>query len=274
MAYLKRRRRGSYSKSRKRVRRNGSFRPGTGRRLRSTRFSRRSYAPGLMPESKYADAAYGNGYQNVNVISPGIGSGTLLLDANGAATVAASQNAGDPTPVAGIINGAGFNQRIGRKILLKYLSVRMHIRWLQVQGGITASTVGLVARVRIMLFYDRQPNLSLPAAADVMNINPGLDVETFQEDRNRDRFVRLMDQTVPLSLSSASGANENSSVTLNKVVKIGGIQVYNDAGTGTVTSIQTGSIFWMFMWDLPGTGVLATTPPAIDLVSRLRFADL
>lgn len=234
-----------------------------------------------MPESKYADAAYGQGYANSNVIQAPVGSGTLVLDANGAANVAASQNAGDPVPQAGIINGAGFNQRIGRKIFLKYISARMRIYWLQSQAAtLSPVTTNNCVRVRILLFYDRQPNLTLPAAADVMNINPGLTVETFQEDRNRDRFVRLLDQTVNMTIAQPNNGagiaswNDNSICTLNKVIKIRGIQVYNDAGTGTVTSIQTGSLFWMFLWDAAGTGVVASTPPVVDLCTRLRYSDL
>jgi len=262
---------------RKRYKRRGSFRPGSGRRLRSTRFSRRSYAPGLMPESKYADAAYGYGYTNSNAVTAPNGSGTLMLDANGAATTAASQNAGDPVPQAGIISGAGFNQRIGRKIFLKYVSVRMRIYWLQsMQATLSAVATNNVIRVRILLFYDRQPNLTLPAAADVMNVHPGLTVETFQEDKNRDRFVRLFDHTEALTVNNASTPtwNDSSVKTVNKVIKIGGVQVYSDLGTGTVTSVQTGSIFWMFLWDAPGTAAINSGPPIIDLVSRLRYSDL
>lgn len=277
MAFGKRKYGGGF-KARKRYRKRGSFRPGSGRRLRSTRFSRRNYAPGLMPESKYADAAYGYGYTNQNAIIAPNGSGTLMLDANGAATTLASQNAGDPVPAAGIINGAGFNQRIGRKIFLKYMSVRMRIYWLQsIYASLAQVTTNNVVRVRILLFYDRQPNLTLPSAADVMNINPGLTVETFQEDRNRDRFVRLFDHTQNMTINAGTNPpswNDNSVATVNKVIKIRGIQTYSDSGLGTVTSVQTGSIFWMFLWDAPGTAAITSFPPIIDLVTRLRFSDL
>lgn len=271
--YRKRRPRGGF-KSRKRYKRSGSFRPGSGRRLRSTRYSRRSYAPGLTPESKYVDSAYGYAFGASNFITPAIGAGSFMLDANGPATAAADTNAGGAGAV-GIASGAAFNQRIGRKIFLKYMSVRMRVYWLQMVAG-AAITIPLVQRVRIMLFYDRQPNLALPSNANiVMNINPGLAIDTFQEDSNRDRFVRLLDQEVLVTANSGTPtANDNSMVILNKVIKIGGIQVYNDVGTGGIGSIQTGSLFWLFMWDQGGTGVAATTPPIVDLVSRLRYSDL
>lgn len=279
MAFYKRRRRGYVSYSRKKRRTRGSFRAGAGRRLRSTRFSRRSYAPGLTPESKYADSAYGYAFGVSNFISPGVGSGTLLLDANGPATAAADTNAGG-AGVVGIASGAAFNQRIGRKIFLKYISIRMRAYWLQLvaTGGPYAINTPLTQRVRIMLFYDRQPNLALPSNANVvMNINPGLTVDTFQEDSNRDRFVRLMDQSVVITANqgaSPGAANDNSMCIINKVVKIGGIQVYNDVGTGGVGSIQTGSLFFLFLWDQAGTGVVASAPPVLDLVTRLRYSDL
>lgn len=262
---------------RRRRPRKPSFRPGSGRRLRSTKFSRRSYAPGLTPESKYADAAYGIAYQNSNVIAAPIGADALILDANGPATVQADQNTGSPAPAAGIISGPSFNQRIGRKIFLKYLSARMHIYWVQSVAPVTAVTCRPTCRVRVMLFYDRQPNLGVPANPNmVMNINPGLSVETFQEDSNRDRFVRLLDQTHQLSINDPTVPtfNDASQVTLNKVIKINGSQIYNDLGTGTAASIQSGSLFWLFMWDLPGTGVVASSPPIIDLCTRLRYSDL
>lgn len=270
MALRKRMRRGAYKSMRKRSRR---FRPGSGRKLRYARFSRRSYTPAaLMPESKYVDAAYGYAYATANSITPAVGSATLVLDGNGPATAAADTNAGGPG-VVGIAGGSGFSNRIGRKILLKYMSVRMRIYWSQLTVGV-AIGCPLIGRVRTLLFYDRQPNLALPLAADVMNVNAGLTIETFQEDKNRDRFVRLLDMTTQVSANTTTSANENSEVTVNKVVKVGGIQVYNDTALGGVANIQTGSLVWVFLWDLPGTGVAATTPPVIDLSTRLRFSDL
>lgn len=270
MVFRKRRSTRPYS-SRKRYKRSGSFRRSRGPRFLARRRAR--VPPSLQPESKYVDSGYGFAYATANAIAPAGGAGTAVLDGNGPATVAADSNCGTPvlSAAVGIAGGAGFNQRIGRKIFLKYISVRTRIYFPPVVGG-SRPTVQNAQRVRMVLVYDRQPNLTLPLASDVMNINPGMTIETFMEDRNRDRFVRLWDHTVQLSLNDPNvpSFNSDSQATINKMIKIGGIQVYNDTSLGGIANIQTGALVWVFMWDTLG----GTVPPQIDLNTRLRYSDL
>lgn len=257
----------SKGRFRKKMRRAGGFRAGAGRKLRYARFSRRSYAaaPALMPESKYVDSAYGLYYSTSNAVTFGAGSLSTVLDGNGPATTVADQNAGG-TGIIGISGGSGFNQRIGRKIFLKYMSVR--IRVFPSLANFTPYTQDF----RIMLFYDRQPNLALPAATDIMNVNPGLTCQTFQEDRNRDRFVRLWDHSDTITTQNGAGVNDTSIRLINKVIKIRGVQVYNDSANGGVANIQTGSLVWLFLGSSGAAG--GTTTPYFDMVTRLRYSDL
>lgn len=238
-------------------------------------FSRRAYtAPGLLPESKYVDSYYANSATFGNAIGPAAGAGTVVMDANGPATLAADLNAGGAAPGAiGIRGGAGFNQRIGRKIFLKYMAVRARVYFPSLEGVAAAAVPS--QHVRLMLFYDRQPNLQLPLAADMMNVNSGMTTLTFQEDRNRERFVRLWDHTVNVTCQNGPATNNlflpESNVIINKNIKINGSQVYNDTAEGGISAIQTGSLVWLFMWE---EGIGGTEACWIDLSTRLRYSDL
>lgn len=224
---------------------------------------RRHVVPALLPESKYVDAFFGNGTAT-NGLS--LTSNVTVLDMNGPATAAADSNAGG-AGVVGIAGGSGFNQRIGRKVFLKYMSIRIRVIPYTI-----ATVTPLIQQFRFILLYDRQPNLALPANTDVLNINTGLTTITFMEDRNRDRFVRLWDYTGYCSYGGASQPNDLGMALVNKLVKIGGIQVYNDTANGGVANIQTGSLILVYMGD-PQAAAQANGLYA-ELAFRLRYSDL
>lgn len=247
-------------------RRRSSSRP---RRLRR---SRTRVPVALMPESKYIDGAYLLTASTPTHIS--LGAGAQVLDFNGPASSAIAAAAGyNPGGgyAGGITNGAGFNQRIGRKILIKYMALRMRVLPAVTDGKfpVISSTVPMF-QFRVMLFWDKQPNLALPIAADVININPGLSTLALLEDKNRDRFQRLWDHTDFLTATTPENFNDNSMKIINKTIRINGQQIYNDTALGTVANIQSGSLFMLIM----GDPLWVSNNPIVEMSYRLRFDDL
>lgn len=180
----------------KRRRMAGSF----SRRPRFLRSRRpRASVPGLTPESKFVDYAFSNA-----ALAVGGPNGVALYISNqivdasaGGTTVVPQQNAGVTTPQVGIPGGSGYNQRIGRKIFLKYISIRALVKPVA-----PATFTPSVQNFRIVLLYDRQPNLALPGVGDIFQEAAGLTVLAFHEDKNRDRFVTLWDYTNKVTRST------------------------------------------------------------------------
>lgn len=225
---------------------------------------RRANIPSLMPESKYADAAYVFGAAVPTGLS--LVAGPSVHDFNGPESTAVSVAAGGPSAI-GIPGGAGFNERIGRKVFYKYISIRARV-WPYNRAQMTPSQ----QQFRLVLVWDKQPNLSLPLSTDILNVATGLSTITFMEDRNRDRFVRLWDYTGVVTQVAASQGTDTTMVLINKKIKIGGMQVYNDTQLGGYNNIQTGSLVMLMMGDPQGSNVAAENL-AIELCYRLRYVD-
>lgn len=237
--------------------------------------------PILLPESHYVDAYYGR-YGAVNnqiIFAPA--SGTYVLDGNGPATAAADTNAGG-LGVVGIATGAGYNQRLGRKLLIKYIACRFRIYHNIFQdAAFGVMPAGSQLSIRVMCFWDQAPQLALPTAAQIMNINPGHTQMTFAEDKNRNRFKRLYDvtktigfiATVPVGgvLPATATCDINGEALWSDTIKVNGVQIYDDSEQGGVAHVQTGGLVWLF---LSGEGEGGSNAAQLDLSYRLRFDPL
>lgn len=253
------------------------YRPWRGRinggRLLAARKRRRNLVV-LRPESKYVDAGFnvGTGLSAVDT-SMVLSNTVTVYDFNGPMSTQVDQNSGSGTAVVGIPAGSGFSQRIGRKIFLKYMSIRMLVKPVA-----PATFSPLTQTWRVMLLYDRQPNLALPAAADIMQFGAGaITVLSFQEDKNRDRFVRLWDYSGVITIPSAGAANDTGICLVNKKVKINAVQTYSDSANGGIGTIQTGSLVFVTVGDADVSTGGAGAPSnglKIELGFRLRYLDL
>jgi len=191
----------------------------------------------------------------------------------------------------GVQEGAGFYNRIGRRIRMKSLHFRATIK----PSGTNVAAFATTA-TRIMIVYDRQANGAIPAPADL--------IQSYQDNgtssslvwdginmNNRDRFVVLMDNYLTLPPVGAMGASPASSVLsfqsaneskaghtqgqtlMNRFIKLKGLETHYKASSNpaAIGDIATGSLL-LFVRNED-----AAVPPAatwnIFLASRLKFFD-
>lgn len=152
----------------------------------------------------------------------------------------------------GATQGAGNNQRIGRKVIMKTLQ----LSW-SAQLDPT-STLGCNLRVRVV--YDKQAN---GATFPITNY---LVADSFYSPQNlsfADRFVTLYDEILdPLS-------TQNNFCVSGKVYRKINLETMYSGTTATIADISTGSVFLIFSQN----NNAATAPPTYKYYSRIRYID-
>ena len=142
----------------------------------------------------------------------------------------------------GVATGTDYTARIGRKIMMKNLYLRIQIAPVD---QVTSDT-----HVRLLCVYDMQTNGVAPAMTDVLNTASTVDHVNLN---NRDRFKILFDKCVPIgaNVNTATQAYSNGKNVyyikkyLNLATKGATETQYNGVGA-TVGSIATGSIYFVF----------------------------
>lgn len=179
----------------------------------------------------------------------------------------------------GIQGGAGFSQRVGRKIKLKSLKLQLNIN--PVANRTAPGDLG-----RVIIFYDRQTNGALPAVADLLqdtntaaanttNIQVGPNLS------NRDRFTIIRDYkfTLPAAVVAANGVptsaypdsfeGEHQSF-IQWYIKLKDMDTVFNAETADIGSIASGSLVIF----VAGGVALGTNAWQINSWhSRLRYYD-
>lgn len=151
------------------------------------------------------------------------------------------------------VTGDDFNNREGRKIVMKSIRVRIFAY------GVAATTTPGVVRWSIV--YDKQTNGAAPAGADIFASNDALDMNNLN---NRDRFVTVATDTFPLGIPSGG----YSSYACDRYVKLNLPTVYNATNGGTVADIVTGGLF------LTSACIgFSGTLPTFVYKTRVRFED-
>lgn len=174
----------------------------------------------------------------------------------------------------GLVPGTGSNNRVGRKISMRSISLRGWIFFAQ------AGTTPTADFMRLVLVYDRQPNGALPAFADVFQDTnqagtTNTDSLSNVNINNADRF-KIIKEFVWASPGAAaaaaySGINEQRVLELKAFIKLNALETHYNAGTaGTVADITTGSLFLM----AAGLNGAADYQYRIKINARLRYADL
>lgn len=192
------------------------------------------------------------------------------------ATLANFTSAGTFTLLNGIIPGASVNQRVGRKISMKSISIRGMVYWSQ--AGATPGNDYL----RCILFYDRQPNGAAPSVADLLTDtdNAGGTTSTAISDiniSNADRFKVLRDWYWDIPMPSSGTTPQNAEVlstqrelVFKDFVPLKGMEVHFNAGTaGTVADIATGSLYLLTI----GLRAAADYQFSLRFKTRLRYLD-
>lgn len=166
--------------------------------------------------------------------------------------------------------GSDFNQRVGRKIMLKTLFIRGQIAQNTAYSTLTASTRpgGLC---RLIVFLDMQPNGTAPLYTDLLNLQaPWAQLNL----NNRDRFKVLKDKIVALdpfvynTTSQTSAATGANTVKVFKFFKNINIEtIFNGTNGGTIADINSGAL-WLFT-----IGNWSTQAPTLEFTARVRYND-
>lgn len=168
------------------------------------------------------------------------------------------------------INGAELYQRVGRKIYMKSLHLK---GWLQI------AATALQDFVRIVVYYDSQPNASAPTFASLFqDSNVGAASSFLSEINliNRERFqiLRNIEVLTPSStytagvLTNTAYPETNGRLRVNEFIPLKGLEtVFNATNGGTVADISSGALgFVVFSAENSNSVVFQWN-------SRLRYYD-
>lgn len=166
---------------------------------------------------------------------------------------------GNITGLNGVGQGSDYNQRIGRKIIMKSIYFRIDL----VNAGVTANVGDLL---RILIVYDCQTNSSTPAISDILQTvayNSPMNLDS------RDRYKVLIDKHVTIHGAVYTSGTLTQGDPQPKIVK-----VYKKlnletifSGTGSSTAgISTGAV-WLVLLSAVNNVTSAT------MYNRIRFSD-
>jgi hypothetical protein len=164
--------------------------------------------------------------------------------------------------------GADFNNRIGRKIVLKSLYVRGQCGIepaLQQPTNLTAAPQQLV---RMVIFIDYQPNGAVPTVADLLTQPSAVSQLNLN---NRDRFKVITDKQWvigPYFTSNTGALTANTGYAIKKFKTLNLEMIFN--GTlGTVADINSGALYMFWI----GTIASGDSDSVAQISTRVRFAD-
>jgi len=187
-------------------------------------------------------------------------------------------NTSTPIVLNAVEQGAAFYNRIGNKINMKSLEIRIVLR-----PSTGTGTPNTVQYIRMLIVYDNQPNGANPTWADIMtSYNNGGSTSSTAQDflniNNRNRFKIFADITVTINdadtASVFSSANYGlqfygNETNCHRFIKLKGAQTTYKASAGNVGDISTGSLLFFPYSDFGS----AANPTAGTFSSRLRYYD-
>lgn len=168
--------------------------------------------------------------------------------------------AGLVNTISGVAAGTDYNNRIGRKIMMKSLLLRFAL------SPIATASAPIGDVVRIIVFYDTQTNGVLPTIAQLLQ-NSQFD-DPLNLD-NRDRFRVIMDKYIGMPASAyTAGALTAGSPTPKTMTKYRKFRLEGifSGTTAAVGSIATGGIFIAYL-------SRTNTVTNITWDARIRFVD-
>lgn len=177
-------------------------------------------------------------------------------------TIISSAMASNSAPILlnGIAAGSDFTQRIGRRVVMKSILVR-------IRCAITAGTTS--NSVRLLMIYDTQTNGALPLVPDVLVINGTQGSTGINNLDNRDRFKVIMDKVLALNTAGAAAAAGTNVAVVKKYMKCN-LPVQFDSATGNIGDINTGSLLLLCLSDVDTASALDYTATGYI---RVRFTD-
>lgn len=183
----------------------------------------------------------------------------------------------------GVQTGTAFNNRIGKKIVMRSLHFTGNI----IFNAGNATEGGLADYLRIAIVYDRQPNGTFPAFQDLFlsRDNAGATTTSAYSPinmNNSDRFKILRDIRVSIpnndEEASSFGARiatvidyTNNRVNINEFIRLGNLETQYAASSNpaVVGDITTGALFVVTR----GMNPAADSMHSLRWQARLRYSD-
>lgn len=176
-----------------------------------------------------------------------------------------------PVPVTlnAVVNGAELYQRVGRKMYMKSLHFR---------GQFAPTGVATEGAVRLIIYYDSQPNTANPLIGALLQDSNAAAATTWASEinlTNRQRFQILRDYQVLCGQSANVGGSTElvpdpikNSYNIDFFIPLKGLEtIFNATNGGTIADITSGAIQFMLICDGQNTGW------ALNYHARLRYYD-
>lgn len=182
-------------------------------------------------------------------------------------TVAPLNTTAGSTLLNGIVPGDLINQRHNRKILMKYVTLRLQV---------IPDSAALLNSFRVALIYDKQANGTVPAYLDVFSDQGGataidgtLATMMPRNPANLDRFDVLLDWRGTTQGTQTNYAGPKIRQVRDFKINLKNRETrYNQGVGGTIADIQTGSLFLIWQGDVLSSGADA----AISAFCRVHFS--
>lgn len=189
---------------------------------------------------------------------------------------------GDFKLLNGTKAGTGYHERIGNKITMKSIELRIQF---EKNANVLASPQEDLYQ-RVLCVYDNQTNGVEPVWADVIRSiditgTPSSTSTDFVNLANRNRFIILMDKTFVCPRQDQVTPTGNMDMTFwslidgeapcqtHQFIKLKGLKTFYKASTGLISDITTGGLYIMTF----GNQTDAKTGVDILVSSRLRYWD-
>lgn len=177
-----------------------------------------------------------------------------------------SYTGGAPTQTDYLLNGVprgdGFNQRIGDRITMRSLHVRV---FLMNQTGANGFFGGIV---RVMLYYDLQPNTAFPTTSDLFAAPQA--GYSYLNLNYRDRFIIIRDKFC--MLNQGTGDFCVNFCNINKKLRT---ETKFNAGINPddISTITTGALYLSVCWGENNDNTVNIPGMQWNANCRLRFMD-
>lgn len=181
-----------------------------------------------------------------------------------------------PTP------GTGPTGRVGRKICIKSVQIRLNIITGVVVSGVAPAAIPGTT-MRVLLVWDKQVNgaAAVPTAAELFNVIGSLPVTSPLNLDNRDRFAILMDKTFSspnmvstLGFPSQTSGSTSGSIYFKKFKKLNHETIFNSGTAGTQADIVSGGLYLVMCSNAQGS--VTNAIESVDFIgsARIRFEDM
>lgn len=158
---------------------------------------------------------------------------------------------GSFTLLNGCVQGSDYDDRIGRKIVMRSVFIRGMVASEQSINMATVGAGGSTSQcARMIVFLDNQPNGAAPAVTDLLNsASPFSQLNL----NNRDRFRVLADETFafgPMKIfGTTAGFADNQSELVERFIRLRHETIYNAGNAGTIGDINSGALYMFWIGD-------------------------